>query len=105
MMILAGFLSYYLVDFIVIAITIIFLIIALILEFKVKHHSSDYANKYSNINHEYGDADSRYKATDLLVENFEDGLIDEIDRSIKDLEIDNFYDDSFLFNLLLRTIK
>jgi len=92
MVILANFVSNYLVDLIIIAITVIFLILALILEFKAKNrHSANYADKYLQVHQQYNEADSRYRATDLLVENFEDDLIDEIDRSIKDIEIENFY--------------
>ncbi len=94
MAILAGFLSNHLIDFIVIAMTMLFLIFALIFEYKTRNRvSSSYAEKYLQIHQPYPDADSRYRATDLLVESFEDDLIDEIDRSIKDIEIDRFYEE------------
>jgi hypothetical protein len=77
---LSSFFIAYLTDFIIISAALIFLIVALVSEIISKTRTIDIEKRI------YQD-DDEYTTTDLLVNSYEDHFVDEIDKSIKGLEI------------------
>jgi hypothetical protein len=99
MILSSSFLDNYLIDIIILLIVLLFFITIIFIEIRAKKKiSKSYSEKFLNISDTYALNDKRYRNTDLLVESFENDLIDEIDKSIKDLEIDAFNEKDYLID-------
>lgn len=94
MIIASSFIMQNWIDLIILAGVFLFVIGIIIGQMVNKNKFQDnYSDKYFNINKDYDIVDSRYKASDILVETYHDEFIEDIDRSIKDMDIEAFNED------------